>query len=110
MRILRSALVIDGYKIRPVKSVILKNAEHERGFSVIEMTLFEGRNRQIRKMCAMAGLEVDRLSRIAYGSLRLGDLPEGRWRKLTDAEIKYLKSSAPAQPIKQVNSKKIKRT
>ncbi|MBR6680250.1 MAG: rRNA pseudouridine synthase [Clostridia bacterium] len=104
MRILRSALVIDGYKIKPVKSVILKNAEHERGFSVIEMTLFEGRNRQIRKMCAMAGLEVDRLSRVAYGTLRLGDLPEGRWRALTDAEIKYLKSTPKTNDNK--NNKK----
>ena len=94
MRILRSALVIDGYKIKPVKSVILKNAEHDRGFSVIEMTLFEGRNRQIRKMCAMAGLEIDRLSRVAYGTLKLGNLGEGRWRKLTDAEIQYLKSNS----------------
>lgn len=106
MRILRSALVIDGYKIKPVKSVILKNAEHERGFSVIEMTLFEGRNRQIRKMCAMAGLVVDRLSRVAYGTLKLGNLGEGRWRMLTDAEIKYLKST----PKNNDNKKITKRT
>ena len=68
---------------------------------MIEMTLFEGRNRQIRKMCAMAGLEVDRLSRIAYGSLGLGNLPEGRWRMLTDAEITYLKSTPKTNEIKK---------
>jgi len=93
-RILGSALVIDGYRIKPVKFTVLKNAEHDRGFSIIEMTLFEGRNRQIRKMCSAAGLTVDRLCRVAYGSLRLGNLPEGSWRMLTAAEVDYLKSNA----------------
>ena len=54
------------------------------------MNLFEGRNRQIRRMCEAAGLKVIRLQRIAIGDLRLGDLPLGKWRELTPEEVQYL--------------------
>ena len=91
--ILSSALVIDGYKIQPVKTKILKN---EQNSAVLEMTLFEGRNRQIRKMCKIAKLTVTRLSRVALGKISLGKLEIGKWRYLTSAEIEYLKKeSAP---------------
>ncbi len=85
--ILTSALVIDGYKIKPVDVTI--STEDESG-TVMKMTLFEGRNRQIRKMCEAAGLTVKRLSRISIGNLKLDGLPVGKWRYLEDFEIEYL--------------------
>ena len=54
------------------------------------MTLFEGRNRQIRKMCEAADLEVKRLSRVSIGNLKLDGLPVGKWRHLEDDEVEYL--------------------
>jgi 23S rRNA pseudouridine2605 synthase len=58
---------------------------------LVTVTIHEGRNRQVRRMCAAAGLHVTRLRRIAEGSLTLGDLPKGKWRYLTDGEIRALK-------------------
>ena len=55
------------------------------------MELYEGRNRQIRKMCASVGLKILRLTRTAVGELTLGELPTGKWRRLTKSEIAYLK-------------------
>ena len=54
------------------------------------MTLFEGRNRQIRKMCASVGLNITKLSRIAIGDLTLSELEVGKWRMLSKDEIDYL--------------------
>ena len=87
MDILTSPLVIDGYKIKPVEVVI--SSEDESG-TVLKMTLFEGRNRQIRKMCEEAGLTVKRLSRVSIGNLKLDGLPVGKWRYLEDGEVEYL--------------------
>lgn len=56
--------------------------------AVLLITIGEGRNRQIRRMCARCGLKVERLVRISEGGLELGDLRPGRWRRLTDEEIK----------------------
>ncbi len=86
-QILTSELVIDGYKIRPVD---VKIAGEDESGTVLKMTLLEGRNRQIRKMCEAAGLSVRRLSRIAIGKLKLDGLAVGEWRMLTDAEVEYL--------------------
>ena len=58
--------------------------------TVLQMTLFEGRNRQIRLMLEALGLETARLKRISVGSLKLGMLPPGKWRELTEAEIAML--------------------
>jgi 23S rRNA pseudouridine2605 synthase len=66
--------------------------EDESG-TVLKMTLLEGRNRQIRKMCEQAGLTVRRLSRISIGNLKLDGLPVGKWRHLTESEVEYLKKS-----------------
>ena len=85
---LTSALVIDGYKIQPVAVEILKK---EASSTVLKMTLYEGRNRQIRKMCAICDLTVKSLTRVAIGKIKLGDLPSGSWRYLTIKEIEYLK-------------------
>lgn len=90
MEILTSPLVIDGYRIQPVR-VKLLSLDKKKSSSLLEMELYEGRNRQIRKMCAAAELKVLRLTRIAYGSLSIGDLPLGKWRYLTENELNYLK-------------------
>ena len=87
MEILSSELVIDGYKIQPVDVVV--SGEDETG-TVLKMTLFEGRNRQIRKMCEAANLTVKRLSRISIGNLKLDGLPVGKWRYLEKHEVDYL--------------------
>lgn len=93
IRKLSSAMTIDGYAIMPVKTSLLHINEKEKN-STLEMTLFEGRNRQIRKMCECVGLEITRLCRTAIGVLTLGDLPQGKWRHLTDTEINYLKTNS----------------
>ncbi len=87
LAILRSPLVLDGYRIQPVKTEVISQGEG----ALLEMTLFEGRNRQIRRMCEAAGLKISRLTRVAIGELQLGDLPAGKWRHLTEDEVEYLK-------------------
>lgn len=84
---LSSPMEIDGYKIRPVDVVI---AESDESGTVLKMTLVEGRNRQIRKMCEAVGLSVKRLSRVSIGNLKLNSLPVGKWRYLEQNEIDYL--------------------
>ena len=85
--ILTSPLVIDGYKIRPVEVTL---GEHDESGTVMRMTLYEGRNRQIRKMCEAAGLTVKRLSRLSIGNIKLDGLPVGKWRYLERHEVEYL--------------------
>ena len=85
--ILTSALEIDGYTIKPVEVVVA--SEDDTG-TVLKMTLYEGRNRQIRKMCEAADLTVKRLSRVSIGKLKLDGMPVGKWRYLTDEEVDYL--------------------
>lgn len=85
---LREPMIIDGYKILPVAT-----RRVERSPDVLEMTLYEGRNRQIRKMCEQVGLTVTRLCRIAIGDISLGPLEVGKWRYLTKDEIDYLKNN-----------------
>jgi len=58
--------------------------------SVIELELTEGKNREVRRMCAAVGLNVERLVRTQVGKIKLGELRSGRWRTLTDSEIKTL--------------------
>ncbi len=86
-KILTSALEIDGYVIRPVDVQI---GESDESGTVLKMTLTEGRNRQIRKMCEQANLTVKRLSRISIGNLKLNNLPVGKWRHLEKEEVDYL--------------------
>ena len=56
----------------------------------IEITIHEGRKRQVKRMCEAVGHPVKRLERVAFGPLWLGDLPRGRWRKLTAGEVQSL--------------------
>lgn len=87
---LGQAMTIDGYKILPVKTRRV-SFDPKRMETVLEMRLFEGRNRQIRKMCASVGLPLTRLRRIAIGKITLGTLPEGKWRLLSREELSYLR-------------------
>ncbi|MDO4990427.1 MAG: pseudouridine synthase [Eubacteriales bacterium] len=80
-------MVIDGYTVRPAVAVI---KERFPDGGLLEITIHEGRNRQVRKMCAQAGLKVTRLVRIAEGSLRLGNLGSGCWRRLSPEEVHML--------------------
>ncbi len=84
---LRSIRYIDGYKLAPVGIRLLSS---QRGESYVEFTLYEGRNRQIRKMCQAAGMKITRLRRVAIGELQLGSLPCGKWQHLTQKQIDYL--------------------
>jgi len=78
---------IDGYRIRPAEVSLVSRTGGE---AQLEIGIFEGRNRQVRKMCAFSGLRVLRLVRIAEGELRLGDLHTGKWRYLTKEESAYI--------------------
>ena len=85
---LSSPMEIDGYVIRAVRHRVVKS---ENGQMTLEMQLFEGRNRQIRKMCEKIGVNVLRLRRVAVGDIRLGGLESGKWRALSRDQVKYLK-------------------
>jgi pseudouridine synthase len=61
---------------------------------VLELTLHEGRKRQVRRMCEHVGHPVIRLTRVAFGPLRLGGLPEGAARRLSPAEVQRLRDAA----------------
>ena len=79
----KEPIVLDGYRIRP--PYVVSEAPGR-----LRITIHEGRNRQVRRMCQAAGMQVTRLIRIGEGKLRLGDLPRGKWRELTPEEIKLL--------------------
>jgi 23S rRNA pseudouridine2605 synthase len=64
----------------------------------VEITIHEGRKRQVKRMCEAVGHPVKRLERVAFGPLTLGDLPRGRWRRLTDAEIEALMAAGVDPP------------
>ena len=87
---LTKPVTLDGYTIRRPQ-VKLARPPRADGRAELLVTIHEGRNRQVRRMCAMAGMEVRRLIRISEGSLQLGDLPKGKWRRLTPEEVRALK-------------------
>lgn len=81
-------VTLDGYTIRPPKVKLLWAEGRKAKFLV---TIHEGRNRQVRRMCETAGMNCTRLRRIQEGSLSLGDIPLGKWRYLTPEEVAVLK-------------------
>ncbi len=83
---------LDGYMLRPfeVRRLGYKKAG-DADATVIEFILHEGRNREIRKICAHHGYKLAKLTRVAIGDLRIDTLPSGKWRHLTDEEVTYLK-------------------
>lgn len=88
VRELEALREVDGEPIRPAQ--VSFAGETGEGKYMLDVTIHEGRNRQVRKMCAAAGLEVRRLVRIAEGELSLGCLQTGKWRHLTSEELDWL--------------------
>lgn len=88
---LRNGIEIDGRETAPCEVTVITQ---EQGRVVLEFVLREGRNRQIRKMCEAVDLEVARLKRVSMGSLKLGMLPQGKWRELNEYEVKKLLRSS----------------
>ena len=80
-------ITLDGYTIRPPKVRLLKA---EGSIARFRVTIHEGRNRQVRRMCESAGMHCTRLRRIQEGGLSLGPLPVGKWRYLTEEEVRRL--------------------
>lgn len=84
-------MVIEGRKTAPAEVEIIKK---EADRTVIQIVLYEGRNRQIRKMCEALGLNVARLKRTAIGTIKLGMLQPGKWRYLDTQEVRRLYTAA----------------
>ena len=82
---LENGVIIEDYKTRPAKVKILK-IDKEKDISRIEITIHEGKNRQVRKMCETIGYKVKALHRSKIGSLTVKDLRIGEWRYLTKKE------------------------
>ncbi len=87
---LRQPVTLDGYTVRAPQAELLTGPD-AAGRARLQVVIHEGRNRQVRRMCAMAGMQVLRLTRVAEGNLRLGSLKSGQWRYLTEEEIAGLK-------------------
>ena len=81
---------LDGEPIVPAQVEIM---ERWQGQALLRVTIHQGKNRQIRRMCAQVGLQVTRLRRVSEDALALGQLKPGQWRYLTDAEVAALKGS-----------------
>lgn len=84
-------IIIDDRKTAPAEVRVVTREENR---VVLEIILYEGRNRQIRKMCEQLGLEVARLKRTAVGSVKLGMLKQGDWRELSEDEVRKLMLAA----------------
>ena len=88
VELLRCPMEIDGYVTRPAEVDILELKGEE---ALLAITIHEGRNRQVRKMCEAAGLKVTRLMRVSEGGVELGTLKSGKWRRLTEEELDMLR-------------------
>lgn len=84
---LRNGVKIDDYVTSPCEIEVI---DAHKGTTFVNITIHEGRNRQVRKMFEAVGCRVDYLRRIKIGTVELGNLPLGRWRYLTSHEINYL--------------------
>ena len=84
-------ILIDGKKTAPADVRVIEKQDNR---VVLEIIIYEGRNREIRKMCEALGLEVARLKRTSIGSVKLGMLPQGKWRDLTEDEVHRLMVSS----------------
>jgi len=82
--LLKLPVAVDDYEVTAVDAQLISQSNNG---GVIKITISEGRNRQVRKMCAACGLIVDALKRISVGELSLGNLSTGKWRFLTENEV-----------------------
>ena len=86
---LRNGIDIGGYVTKPARVTFLKENKNS---TLLEISISEGKNRQVRKMCKAVGNPVQELHRVSIGEVKLGRLKEGTVRKLTKAEIEYIKN------------------
>ncbi len=86
---LRRGVDIGGFVTSPAKVKLIKQMPR---YAIVEISIREGKNRQVRKMFAAVGSRVQELKRVSIGEIRLGRMKEGHYRKLTKEEIEYLKS------------------
>jgi pseudouridine synthase len=86
---LRNGIKIDGRVTSKAKVKVLKNFGED---SILEIEIFEGRNRQVKKMCEAVNHPVKKLKRVAFGELQLGGLESGNWRYLNDEELAFIRS------------------
>lgn len=84
LKALRTGVKIDDEITSPAEVRVITQ---EEGRTVLKMTIYEGKNRQIRRMCESLGLEVARLKRIAIGHIKLGMLKPSKWRNLSESEV-----------------------
>lgn len=85
---LKNGVVIDDYKTAPAKVKLLKYFGNK---TQIQISIYEGKNRQVRKMLESVGHNVRNLKRISFGEITLGDLKMGSWKNLSDIELQFLK-------------------
>lgn len=88
---LEKGIIIEGVKTAPAKVNVLAD---ETDKTLLEITIYEGRNRQVRKMCEAVGLQVARLKRVSIGTQKLGGLKSGTWRELNKREVQMLLEQA----------------
>lgn len=89
MEKLMQPVTLDGYTIRKPDVKLVRSMSD--GKAQLSVTIHEGRNRQVRRMCDLAGMRVSRLIRMSEGALQLGNLPLGKWRHLTPQEVELLR-------------------
>ena len=94
----RERILVDGRPVVPSEVRVRPGTE---GRSIIDLTLEEGRNRIVRRWCEAMGLKVDRLARLSYGPVRLGDLAPGKYRPLTPREEAALYKAIRLDPEAQ---------
>jgi 23S rRNA pseudouridine2605 synthase len=85
VELLRKPIEIDGHIVCAISAEVIEKTNRT---GILKITILEGRNRQIRKMCDVCGLTVKSLKRISIGKLELGTLKTGHWRYLTNDEVK----------------------
>ena len=90
---LQAPIELDGYLIAKPEVKLLRQDSSNPQKAELQITIHEGRNRQVRRMCQIAGMNVTRLVRIQEGALFLADLPKGKWRYLTENEVNMLINS-----------------
>ncbi len=87
---LKKGVIIDGYKTAPAK---IKLLNHNQNSSIVQISIYEGKNRQVRKMLDSVGHTVKKLERVSFGEITLDNLKTGQWKFLSKEEIKYLKKN-----------------
>ena len=89
----RQLSAVDRLDGQPIVPAAVTELYRKDGTAKYRVVIHQGKKRQIRRMCAAAGLTVTRLCRVAEGSITLGDLPPGKWRYLTAEELQSIKGS-----------------